>query len=108
MNSIQSLNPKKDALLKETALFSFARLYDSNIEHLGHELPLFSSYLERKMQAGMQRPSSTAELTQIVEPLKEVLVELFRLSKIAVAIPLSDASFENNFSKVNQVRNFHL
>lgn len=72
MNSIQALNPKKDAFLKETALFSFARLYDSNIDDLGHELHQFRRILDRKIQTGMQKPSSTVELVQFIEPYKEV------------------------------------
>lgn len=70
MNSIQALNPKSDAFLKETTLFSFARLYDSNIDDLGHELYQFSQILERKIQTGMQRPSSTVELVLFIEPYK--------------------------------------
>lgn len=41
MNSIQALNPKNDAFLKETALLSFAKLLDSDTDDLGHELHQF-------------------------------------------------------------------
>lgn len=84
MNSIQALNPQKDAFPKETALFLFARLYDSNIDDLGHELHQFRRILDRKIQTLMQRPSSTVELVQFIEPYKEVFFELYRLCKIAV------------------------
>jgi len=69
--------------LKETTLFSFAQLYDANIEDLGHELHQFSRILDRKIKTGMQRPDSTVELVQFIEPYKEVFFELFRLCKIA-------------------------
>ncbi|KAK0138888.1 hypothetical protein N1851_024561 [Merluccius polli] len=77
MNSIQALNPKSDVFLKETALLSFARLYDSDINDLGHEF---------------------------IEPYKDVFFELFRLCKIAVAIPVSSASCERSFSTLKRVK----
>ena len=45
MNSINALNPNSDVFLKETALFSFVRLYDSNTEDLRHELFQFTRIL---------------------------------------------------------------
>lgn len=106
MTSIQALNPQKDAFLKETALFSFAQLYDSDIDDLGHELHQFSRILDRKIQTGMQRPSSTVELVQFIEPYKEVFFELYRLCKIAVAIPVSTASCERSFSTLKLVKTY--
>lgn len=47
MNSIQALNPKSDAFLKETALLSFARLYDSDINDLGHEIQHYTNFGEK-------------------------------------------------------------
>uniref|UniRef100_A0A671TYV4 TTF-type domain-containing protein n=1 Tax=Sparus aurata TaxID=8175 RepID=A0A671TYV4_SPAAU len=81
MNSIQALNPKSDAFLKETALLSF-----------------------RKLKTGMQTPSNTVELVQFIEPYKDVFFELFRLCKIAVAIPVSSASCERSFSTLKRVK----
>lgn len=104
MNIIQALNPKSDAFLKETALLSFARLYDSDINDLGHELHQFRRISERKIKTGMQTPSNTVELVQFIEPYKDVFFELFRLCKIAVAIPVSSASCERSFSTLKRVK----
>ncbi|XP_033984520.1 uncharacterized protein LOC117481103 [Trematomus bernacchii] len=106
MNSIQALNPKSDAFLKKTTLFSFAQLYDANIDDLGHELHQFSRLLDGKIKTGMRRPDSTGELVQFIEPYKEVFFELFRLCKIAVAIPFSSASCERSFSTLKLVKTF--
>ncbi|KAF3833304.1 hypothetical protein F7725_026969, partial [Dissostichus mawsoni] len=106
MNSIQALNPKSKEFLKETTLFSFAQLYDANIEDLGHELHQFSRILDRKIKTGMQRPDSTVELVQFIEPYKEVFFELFRLCKIAAAIPVSSASCERSCSTLKMVKTF--
>ncbi|XP_040890423.1 zinc finger MYM-type protein 1-like isoform X2 [Toxotes jaculatrix] len=106
MNSIPALNPQKDTFLKEKDLFSFAQLYDSNIDDLGHELHQFKRILERKIQAGMQRPSSTVQLVQFIEPYKEVFFELYRLCKIAVAIPVSTAACERSFSTLKLVKTY--
>jgi hypothetical protein len=67
-------------------------MYESNIEDLGHELHKFRRILERKIQSGMQRPSSVVELALFNEPYKEVFFELFKLCKRAVSNPVSTAS----------------
>lgn len=43
-------------------------LYDSNMDGWGFELRQFSWTLDRKVQTGMQRPTSAVELLQIIEP----------------------------------------
>uniref|UniRef100_A0A4W5L160 HAT C-terminal dimerisation domain-containing protein n=1 Tax=Hucho hucho TaxID=62062 RepID=A0A4W5L160_9TELE len=84
----------------------FARMYESNIEDLGHELHQFRRILERKIQSGMQRPSSVVELALFIEPYKEVFFELFKLCKIAVSIPVSTASCEQSFSALKLVKTY--
>lgn len=42
MKSIQSLSTQSDAFLKDSTVFSFGRLYNANIDNLGHELHLFN------------------------------------------------------------------
>lgn len=106
MNGIQTLNPTSDVFLKEKSLFPFARMYESNIEDLGHELHQFRRILERKIQSGMQRPSSVVELALFIEPYKEVFFELFKLCKIAVSIPVSTASCELSFSALKLVKTY--
>lgn len=104
MNGIQTLNPTSDVFLKEKSLFPFARMYESNIEDLGHELHQFRRLLERKIQSGMQRPSSVVQLVLFIEPYTEVSFELFKLCKIAVSIPVSTASCELSFSALKLVK----
>lgn len=107
MCSIRSLNPKSDAFLKDTTLFEFGRLYDANIDDLRHELHQFKRLLERKVQGGViEKPSDTVALTRFTEPYKEVFVELFRLCKIAVALPVSSASCERSFSTLKLVKTY--
>lgn len=62
--------------------------------------------LERKVTSGMQKPSSIVEVTKIIEPFKEVFHELFRLCKIAIAIPVSTASCERSFSTLKLVKTY--
>lgn len=52
----------------------------------------------------MQTPSNTVELVQFIEPYKDVFFELFRLCKIAVAIPVSSASCERSLSTLKRVK----
>uniref|UniRef100_A0A4W5JW11 HAT C-terminal dimerisation domain-containing protein n=1 Tax=Hucho hucho TaxID=62062 RepID=A0A4W5JW11_9TELE len=102
MNGIQTLNPTSDVFLKEKSLFPFARMYESNIEDLGHKLHQFRRILERKIQSGMQRPSSVVELALFIEPYEEVFFELL----IAVSIPVSTASCELSFSALKLVKTY--
>lgn len=52
MRSIQSLSPQSDAFLKESDGFSFGRLFNADIDDLGHELHQFKRVLDRKIQSG--------------------------------------------------------
>lgn len=55
---------KKTVFLKERTLLLFATLNDSNIDDRGHDLRQVSRIVNRKLQSGIQRPSSTAEQLQ--------------------------------------------
>ncbi|KAF7661240.1 hypothetical protein LDENG_00266520 [Lucifuga dentata] len=52
----------------------------------------------------MQWPSDVVELTLFIEPYKEVFFELFKLCKIAAALPVSTASCERSFSTLKLVK----
>lgn len=107
MCSLRSLNPKSDAFLRDSTLIEFGKLYGANIDDLGHELHQFKRLLERKVQGGViEKPSDTVELIRFIEPYKDVFFELFRLCKIAVALPVSSASCERSFSTLKLVKNY--
>ncbi|KAL3997012.1 hypothetical protein ACER0C_009668 [Sarotherodon galilaeus] len=72
MRGIQALNPKSKSFLSEEIVLSLAGLYDCDIEDLEHEL-----YQTRKV------------FTTFLEPYKEVFHQLFRLCRIALALPVS-------------------
>lgn len=105
--SIQSLSPQSDAFLKESDVFSFGRLFNADIDDLGHELHQFKRVLDRKIQSGeVKKPCSTVELVCFIEPYREVFFELFRLCKIAVTFPVSSASCECSFSTMKLIKTF--
>ena len=103
---IQALNPSSVTFCEEHALFAFASIYECNIDDLGHEVHQMKRILEREVTSGMQKPSSIVELTKIIEPFKEVFHELFRLCKIAIAIPVRTASCERSFSTLKLVKTY--
>lgn len=45
------------------------------------------------------------EFTEFLEPFSEVLFELFRLCKIAMALPVSTAACERSFSTLKLIKN---
>uniref|UniRef100_A0A3P8Y0Z0 Uncharacterized protein n=1 Tax=Esox lucius TaxID=8010 RepID=A0A3P8Y0Z0_ESOLU len=83
-----------------TSPFPFARMYESNIEDLGYELHQFRRILERKIQSGMQKPSSVVELALFIEPYKEVFFELFKLCKILVKTYLRSTMSDDRLSNL--------
>lgn len=54
----------------------------------------------------IEKPSDTVALTRFIEPYKEVFFELFKLCKIAVALPVSSASCERSFSTLKLVKTY--
>uniref|UniRef100_A0A3B3RJL6 DUF4371 domain-containing protein n=1 Tax=Paramormyrops kingsleyae TaxID=1676925 RepID=A0A3B3RJL6_9TELE len=106
MMGIQALNPSSASFCKEEALFSFASIYACNIDDLTHEIHQMKRVLQRKVASGIQKPSNIVELTNMIEPFKDVFHELFRLCKIAIAIPVSTASCEHSFSTLKLVKTF--
>lgn len=104
---IQALNPSSASFCKEEALFFlFASIYACNIDDLTHEIHQMKRVLQRKVASGIQKPSNIVELTNMIEPFKDVFHELFRLCKIAIAIPVSTASCESSFSTLKLVKTF--
>jgi len=105
MRSILSLSPQSDAFLKESNVVSFGRLYNADIDDLGHELHQFKRVLNRKIQSGeVKKPRRTVELVCFIEPYREVFFELFRLCKIAVTLPESSASCDCSFSTLKLIK----
>lgn len=103
MKGIQSLNPKINSFLEETPLFLFGNIYNTNLDDLMYELHQAKWLLERKKAAGMEYPANLLEFTVFLEPFSEIFHELFRLCRIAIALPVSTAACERIFSiEINQ------
>ncbi|XP_077053348.1 zinc finger MYM-type protein 1-like [Siphateles boraxobius] len=105
MRGVQALHPNSNSFLQESPFFSFAEIYESDLDDLKHELHQAKRILERKRKEGMQSLTSILEFTVFLEPFKEVFHELFRLCKIAIAIPVSTASCERSFSTLKLIKN---
>ena len=60
--------------------------------------------MQRKQQSGMANLSGIVELTVFLEPHKDVFHELFRLCKIAIALPVSSAACERSFSALKLIK----
>ncbi len=101
---IQALNPSSATFSQEEAPFSFASIYECNLDDLRHEVNQKKRILERTVTSGTQKPSNIVELSKIIEPFKEVFHKLFRLCKIAIAIPVRTASCECRFSTLKLVK----
>ncbi len=103
---IQALNPTSATFCQEEALSPFASIYSYNIDDLRHELYQIKIILERKVQAGIQKPICIVDSTVLIEPYKEVFHELFRLCKITVAILVSTAACERSFFTFKLVKSY--
>lgn len=103
MKGIQALNPKSKSFLQEETVFSFANIYECDLEDLKHELHQARRVVERKAQSGIDL-SSVLEFTVFLEPYKEVFHQLFRLCRIAIALPVSSAGCERSFSALKLIK----
>lgn len=104
MRGIQALDPKSKSFLQEAAVFRLGEMYASDSEDLGHELHQTRRLLQRKQQSGMPNLSGIVELAIFLEPHKDVFHELFRLCKIAIALPVSSAACERSFSALKLIK----
>ena len=104
MRGIQALDPKSKSFLQEAAVFRLGEMYASDSEDLGHELHQTRRLLQRKQQSGMLNLSGIVELAIFPEPHKDVFHELFRLCKIAIALPVSSAACERSFSALKLIK----
>uniref|UniRef100_A0A3Q1G6C2 DUF4371 domain-containing protein n=1 Tax=Acanthochromis polyacanthus TaxID=80966 RepID=A0A3Q1G6C2_9TELE len=108
MRGRQALDPKSKCFLQEQAVFRLGEIYESDSEDLSHELHQTRRLLQRKQQSGMQKLSSIVELAVFLEPHKDVFHELFRLCKIAIALPVSRAACERSFSALKLIKTWAL
>lgn len=104
MRGIQALNPKSKSFLSEEIVVSLAGLYDCDIEDLKHELYQARKVVQRRAGCGNEL-SSVLEFTTFLEPYKEVFHQLFRLCRIALALPVSSATCERSFSVLKLIKN---
>ena len=98
------MNPKSTCFLQEEAVFRLGEIYESDSEDLSHELHQTRRLLQRKQQSGMANLSGIVELAVFLEPHKDVFHELFRLCKIAIALPVSSAACERSFSALKLIQ----
>lgn len=98
MKGIQALNPCSATFCEKDVVFPFASQYNCSIDDLQYEIPELKRILERKQSSGQETPKALIELTAFLEPYKEVFLQMFKLCKIALALPVSTASCERSFS----------
>uniref|UniRef100_A0A8C6SRB2 Zinc finger MYM-type protein 1-like n=1 Tax=Neogobius melanostomus TaxID=47308 RepID=A0A8C6SRB2_9GOBI len=104
MKGIQALNPCSATFCDKDVVFPFASQYNCNTEDLQYEIPQLKRILERKQSSGQETPKALIELTVFLEPFKEVFHQMFKLCKIALALPVSTASCERSFSRLKLIK----
>ncbi|XP_045888357.1 uncharacterized protein LOC123958784 [Micropterus dolomieu] len=104
MRGIQALDPKSTCFLQEEVVFRLREIYERDSEDLSHELHQRRRLLQRKQQSGMPNFFCIVELAVFFEPHKDVFHELFRLCKIAIALPVSSAACERSFSALKLIK----
>lgn len=104
MRGIQALNPKSSTFLQDDQVFDFGKIYGCDKEDLTHELHQARRTLSRKAESGAAQLGNILDLKVFLEPYQEVFVELFRLCKIALALPVSSAACERSFSALKLIK----
>lgn len=105
MMGVQSLNPEGEHFLDANSVKEFGKLFDADQEDLQHEIPQAKRLLQRKYQ-GEAYPKTLVKFTALLEPYKDVFSQLFRLCKIAAAIPVSSAGCERSFSALKLIKSY--
>lgn len=105
MRGVQALNPKSSTFLHDDQVFGLSEIYGCDREDLTHELHQARRILTRKAESGAAQLESILDVVVFLEPYQEVFVELFRLCKIALALPVSSASCERSFSALKLIKN---
>lgn len=104
IQGIQALNPCSPTFCEIDGVFPFASQYNCSTEDLQYEIPQLRRILERKQTSGLETPNSLIELTVFLGPYREVFHQMFKLCKIALALPVSTASCERSFSVLKLIK----
>ena len=104
MKGIQAMNPSSPTFCEKYVVFPFASQYNCSTEDLQYEIPQLKRILERKRASSEETPKSLMELTAFLEPYREVFHEMFKLCKIALALPVSTSSCERSFSVLKLIK----
>ena len=106
MQGIQALNPTSDDFLVGSKVQPLAETFDCNMDDLMHELHQAKRLVQRKVDQGLQGLTSLVDFASFLEPYKDAFHELYRLSKIAVTLPVTSASCERSFSALKLIKTY--
>ncbi|XP_064078483.1 uncharacterized protein LOC135195906 [Macrobrachium nipponense] len=99
---LADLCPAGQTFLHKDDLKSFALSYSVKQSDLKHELPSVKKLLQKELQP----PTSLVEFLSFNHPYKSAFDCLYRLLLIAVTLPVTSASCERSFSKMEIVKTF--
>ena len=88
---VAALNPKHNAFLDKTALSDMAANYGAIEDDLTTEVNHLKRLIVRKKEQG-QEASTPMEFAIMVEPYKDVFIDLYKLACIAVTLPVTSAA----------------
>lgn len=84
---------------------SFALLYNSNVEDLGHEIPQVGRLLQRSSSCATSM-TTMIDLACFLEPYKLAFHEIYRLLNIAIVLPVTSAACERSFSALKLIKTY--
>ena len=94
---MQALNPTNEHFAELEQIRSFAEAYDADVVDLEpelHQVKRLIARLESKVGDGMSaKPASLVTFVSFIGHYGDTFHELHRLGKIAVALPVSTASY---------------
>ena len=116
MRGIQVLNPASEHFLDMAYIKPFAEAYNADITDLQHELYQAKRLIERatikyesdadaaKPAICEKPPTSLVSFTAFIARYGDEFHELYRLGRIAIALPVSTASCERSFSTLRHIK----
>ena len=104
MFGIQALTPKHNSFLNESLVNGFAKIYNGEIEDLGHEIYQLKRLLSRMKQNSTFNLIAVLDLARFLRPYKMAFAELYKLLTVAMVLPVTSAACERSFLHLSRLK----
>lgn len=103
---MDALHPKSPCFLQSDKLNPLATHYGVNINNLNSELQVLTNTIKQYEERKDKRINNMMECLDLVKDYQIVFSETYKLTVIAVTVPVSSAACERTFSCLRRVKTY--